>query len=114
MNPIINLEELSKDDVSVAGGKGTSLGELLRADLPVPPGFTVTTEQCIEYQTGHELSDALKEDPSEAMAKAEAIKPEFRDVKEYEEAREFILEFFRILESPSDFKRQIADKARTK
>ena len=34
----------------------TSLG------IPVPPGFTVTTEQCIAYQDTHALSDALKAD----------------------------------------------------
>lgn len=38
------LEELSKDDIGLAGGKGANLGELLRAGLPVPPGFVVTSE----------------------------------------------------------------------
>lgn len=43
MEPIISLDQLTKDDVAAAGGKGASLGELLRAGLPVPPGFAVTT-----------------------------------------------------------------------
>jgi phosphohistidine swiveling domain-containing protein len=37
------LDEVSKDDVALAGGKGANLGELSRAGLPVPPGFVVTT-----------------------------------------------------------------------
>ena len=46
------------------------------------------------------------------LAKAEELKPAFRDEKEYQEAREYIMEFFGILEDPADFKRQILDKAR--
>lgn len=38
------LENLSKDDVPRAGGKGANLGELTRAGLPVPPGFVVTSD----------------------------------------------------------------------
>jgi len=37
------LTELGKDDGALAGGKGANLGELLRARLPMPPGFVVTT-----------------------------------------------------------------------
>lgn len=33
--------QISKNDVSVAGGKGASLGEMTRAKIPVPPGFVV-------------------------------------------------------------------------
>ncbi|MBI3965984.1 MAG: phosphoenolpyruvate synthase [Chloroflexi bacterium] len=36
------FETLNRDDVLVAGGKGANLGEMMRAELPVPPGFTVT------------------------------------------------------------------------
>ncbi len=36
-----NFKQLSKKDVSIAGGKGASLGEMTKAGLPVPPGFVV-------------------------------------------------------------------------
>ncbi len=36
-----NLSELDKDDVSLAGGKGASLGEMIKAGIPVPGGFVV-------------------------------------------------------------------------
>lgn len=35
--------EIDRKDVSLAGGKGASLGDMLRAGLPVPPGFVVCT-----------------------------------------------------------------------
>jgi hypothetical protein len=38
-----NLNELSKDSLPEAGGKGANLGELMQVDIPVPPGFVVTT-----------------------------------------------------------------------
>ena len=40
----IPLEGLDRNDLSVAGGKGANLGELIRAGLRVPRGFVVTTE----------------------------------------------------------------------
>lgn len=36
------FEEVTKDDISSAGGKGANLGEMTRANIPVPPGFIVT------------------------------------------------------------------------
>ena len=35
------FEDLSRDDVDYAGGKGANLGEMTAAGLPVPPGFVV-------------------------------------------------------------------------
>ncbi len=48
------FEELGKDDVDVAGGKGANLGELTQAGIPVPPGFVVTsaTYQKFVEETG--------------------------------------------------------------
>ncbi|HEY8768868.1 MAG TPA: PEP/pyruvate-binding domain-containing protein [Dehalococcoidia bacterium] len=44
MTVIALLNELGKDDVGVAGGKGANLGELIRASVRVPPGFVVTAD----------------------------------------------------------------------
>jgi hypothetical protein len=35
------FEELNKEDVAIAGGKGANLGELTQAGIPVPPGFVI-------------------------------------------------------------------------
>jgi phosphoenolpyruvate synthase/pyruvate phosphate dikinase len=40
----VGLADLTNQDIAVAGGKGANLGELVRAGLPVPDGFVVTTE----------------------------------------------------------------------
>lgn len=38
------FENISKDDIGIAGGKGANLGELTQAGIPVPPGFVITAE----------------------------------------------------------------------
>ena len=37
------FEELKKEDVDIAGGKGANLGELTQSGIPVPPGFVITS-----------------------------------------------------------------------
>jgi pyruvate,water dikinase len=44
MIPVVPLTDLGRADLAVAGGKGANLGELVRAGLPVPAGFVVTTD----------------------------------------------------------------------
>ena len=45
------------------GGKGAGLAEMTKAGLPVPPGFTITTEACNDYfRNGEELPSGLWED----------------------------------------------------
>lgn len=41
MEILRNFEFINKKDVSIAGGKGASLGEMIQADISVPPGFVV-------------------------------------------------------------------------
>jgi pyruvate,water dikinase len=40
---VVPLERLGRDDLALAGGKGTNLGELVRLGFSVPDGFVVTT-----------------------------------------------------------------------
>jgi pyruvate,orthophosphate dikinase len=58
---------------NLLGGKGANLAEMVRLGLPVPPGFTVTTEQCIEFQATSDLSDDLKADVKKALGQVEAV-----------------------------------------
>lgn len=44
MKYVIKFEDLTKNDIGIAGGKGANLGELTQACIPVPPGFVVTAE----------------------------------------------------------------------
>ncbi|MDE2619156.1 MAG: hypothetical protein KGL54_03225, partial [Sphingomonadales bacterium] len=36
-------------DKTIVGGKGANLAEMASIGLPVPPGFTITTEECVRY-----------------------------------------------------------------
>ena len=50
------------------GGKGAGLAEMTNAGLPVPPGFTITTEACNDYFTaGQQLPGRLWDDVLEAV-----------------------------------------------
>ncbi|MBE0566273.1 MAG: pyruvate, phosphate dikinase [Krumholzibacteria bacterium] len=55
------------------GGKGANLAEMVSLGIPVPPGFTVTTAECIAYQDSRRLPDELKADVKAAMARVEKI-----------------------------------------
>jgi len=47
---------------AILGGKGANLAEMTSIGLPVPPGFTITTEVCdLYYKSGQKLPDALME-----------------------------------------------------
>ncbi len=51
------------------GGKGTNLAEMTSIGLPVPPGFTITTEVCdAYYKAGKKLPEGLMEQVSKAVA----------------------------------------------
>ncbi len=57
---IYKFEEGSKELKNLLGGKGAGLAEMTRIGLPVPPGFTITTEVCIEYyKNGEKLPEGL-------------------------------------------------------
>ncbi|HAM21163.1 MAG TPA: pyruvate, phosphate dikinase, partial [Actinobacteria bacterium] len=57
---------------SLLGGKGAGLADMIRGKLPVPPGFTVTTEACNAYLAAdQQLPDGLWEQELAAMAATE-------------------------------------------
>src|SRR4029078_3768563 len=54
------------------GCKGAGLAEMTNAGLPVPPGFTITTEACNDFfAAGEKLPDGLGDDVLEAVAQIE-------------------------------------------
>jgi pyruvate, orthophosphate dikinase len=51
------------------GGKGSGLAEMANLGIPVPPGFTITTQMCIEYfELGRKMPAGLRESVQQAMA----------------------------------------------
>lgn len=60
-------------DKTVVGGKGANLAEMASIGLPVPPGFTITTEECFAYlKDGADFSDGLRSAVAAALAHVEA------------------------------------------
>ncbi len=54
------------------GGKGAGLAEMTNAGVPVPPGFTITTEVCnLFYDLGKRMPDGLDKDMTASMKKIE-------------------------------------------
>ncbi|MDR0271553.1 pyruvate, phosphate dikinase [Paenibacillus sp.] len=61
-----------KEDVELLGGKGANLAEMTKVGLPVPLGFTITTEVCREfYRTGRRLPEGLMEEVLAALNELE-------------------------------------------
>ena len=57
----------------VLGGKGANLAEMTNLGLPIPQGFTVTTEACTDYYAqGKQISDEIKEQIFAALSQLEA------------------------------------------
>ncbi|MCX8204295.1 MAG: phosphoenolpyruvate synthase [Candidatus Nezhaarchaeota archaeon] len=75
---ILWFEQLGKHDIAKAGGKGANLGEMLRAGIPVPPGFVVTAQA---YQ--HFIEKADIKDKIYQVIKEKIKHPD--DPREYEE-----------------------------
>lgn len=62
------FDEGHKDLKDLLGGKGANLSEMKRLGLPVPDGFTITTEACIDYlRRGQSLSDEVKSQLTEQL-----------------------------------------------
>ncbi len=58
----------------VLGGKGANLAEMTSLGLPVPPGFTISTEMCLKFFENNEtLSEELKSEVLKALGQVEEI-----------------------------------------
>jgi len=69
-------------DNKLLGGKGANLAEMTNIGLPVPPGFTITTESCIDYLKKYKIPKDLHLDVSATITKIEKImKYQFGNIK---------------------------------
>jgi pyruvate,orthophosphate dikinase len=68
---------------ALLGGKGANLAEMASLGLPVPPGFTITTEVCTYYyQNGHAYPEGLRDEVARALnAMGEATGKRFGDAR---------------------------------
>ncbi len=58
---IVWFNEVSKKDLALVGGKGANLGELISAQIPVPPGFIVTSQAYYDFINKTGISAQIKQ-----------------------------------------------------
>ncbi|WP_368386030.1 pyruvate, phosphate dikinase [Streptococcus anginosus] len=69
---IYSFEEGRAEDKALLGGKGANLAEMTHLELPVPEGFTITTQSCLRYlETPSFFESILKEEVLKAITKLE-------------------------------------------
>ena len=68
------FSEGNKDMRNLLGGKGANLAEMTAIGLPVPQGFTISTEACTQYyEDGRKINDAIQAEIMENIEKMESI-----------------------------------------
>jgi pyruvate, orthophosphate dikinase len=68
---VYDFKEGNKDLKDLLGGKGANLAEMTNLGLPVPPGFTITTDACRYYLREGTVPDGLSDEVDEHLAKLE-------------------------------------------
>lgn len=104
------FSDISKKDLAIAGGKGANLGEMFRADIPVPDGFVVTSTSYYEFlkKTGllKEIKKELKgldvENSKKLQTKAEKIQKMILKEKMPEEIKLSIKDSYHMLSGNTD------------
>jgi pyruvate, orthophosphate dikinase len=64
---VYDFSEGNKDMKDLLGGKGANLAEMTNMGLPVPPGFTITTEACLAYLANDEFPPGLMNENEEHL-----------------------------------------------
>src|ERR687897_2094002 len=64
---VFDFSQGSKDDKDLLGGKGANLAEMTNLGLPVPPGFTISTEACRHYLLAGKEPDGLADEVSQHL-----------------------------------------------
>lgn len=95
---IKTFSQISKKDVGIAGGKGASLGEMTKAGLPVPPGFTVLAGAFDRF-----LEEAEIDADIEALLK----KVNHKDVNSVDKASAEIRDLIMEEKVPADLQKEI-------
>ena len=68
---VYDFSEGGREMVDLLGGKGANLAEMSNLGLPVPPGFTITTEACRAFLAEGELPAGLNDEITEHLTKLE-------------------------------------------
>ncbi|MEX1046973.1 MAG: pyruvate, phosphate dikinase [Actinomycetota bacterium] len=69
---VYDFKEGNRDMKALLGGKGANLAEMTNLGLPVPPGYTITTEACLAYLAKGDFPDGLMDEVDEHQRRLEA------------------------------------------
>ena len=68
------FHEGNKEMKNILGGKGANLAEMTNLGLPIPQGFTISTEACTDYyDNGKEVSEEIKSQIFKALTELEEL-----------------------------------------
>ncbi len=74
MKYVYAFKEGNKDMRNILGGKGANLAEMTNLGLPIPQGFTISTEACTDYYNNNQsISEEIESQIYEALSKLEEI-----------------------------------------
>lgn len=99
---VLWFEELTKDDIPVAGGKNASLGEMTQAKIPVPPGFAITAYAYKRFITETQIAQEIYQTINETVTDPE-------DPKQYEEASKKVRKLIEAAEMPKEIEEAIRE-----
>ncbi|HET7193462.1 MAG TPA: PEP/pyruvate-binding domain-containing protein, partial [Nocardioides sp.] len=68
---VYDFRDGNKDQKDLLGGKGANLAEMTILGLPVPPGFTITTEACQAYLAEKSQPDGMADEVTEHLTSLE-------------------------------------------
>ncbi|HST16499.1 MAG TPA: pyruvate, phosphate dikinase [Gaiellaceae bacterium] len=71
MRYVYHFDEPAAGGRELLGGKGAGLAEMTQLGIPVPAGFTITTDACREYLRSHELPAGLEKEIDEHVRRLE-------------------------------------------
>jgi pyruvate,water dikinase len=97
---VLWFEELGKGDIPLVGGKNANLGEMLRAKIPVPPGFAITAQAYSEFITKTDIAKKIYKTIDETVT-------DQNDPKQYEEASRKIRKITESTPMPTNIEKAI-------
>jgi len=103
---ILWFEELNKNDIPLVGGKNANLGEMLNAQIPVPPGFAITAYAYNYFITKTGIAEKIYK----------IIKDTVKDVNnpaEYQEASRKIRKLIESTKMPKEIEKEIQNAYKT-
>ncbi len=57
---VLGFDQIDKTSLPMVGGKNASLGEMLKSEIRVPPGFAITTESYLEFITAADIANEIQ------------------------------------------------------